>query len=390
MIKRLLNLSKNHSFFLFGARGTGKSTLLIDQLSASTFLNIDLLDNETERKFALRPNTLTDMLDRYTEVEDQFCIIDEVQKVPELLNIVHQQIFKKKCNFALTGSSARKLKRGGANMLAGRAFLFNLFPLTHQELITKYHSQEAMAHILTWGSLPEIFTFNSDSDKARFLNSYINTYLREEIIQEQVIRQIHPFRLFLDIAAQCNGEEINFLKLSRQVGVEDTTVKSYFSILEDTLIGFFLYPFNTSLRKRVNKSPRFYLFDIGVKRLLANQVIYPAIEQTEEYGKLFEHFIILECYRLIKYKENGYELSFIRTQEGAEIDLIISRPGKTNAYIEIKSSRNIMEDHLQGIKKISPYLPEGDYYCFSQDTIEKVINGVMCLPWQKGLIEVGL
>ncbi|MCX6123479.1 MAG: AAA family ATPase, partial [Proteobacteria bacterium] len=225
-------------------------------------------------------------------------VIDEIQRNLKLLDIVHLEIEKKRgVQFFLSGSSARKLKRGGANLLAGRAFTFNLFPLTHIEIGIKFDLQ----HTLQYGSLPKLLEYDDTLDIVRYLKAYVKTYLKEEIVSEQIVRKIDPFQDFLEIAAQMNGKIINFSKISADVGVDDKTVKSYYDILDETLIGFYLQSFHRSIRKRQRESPKFYLFDTGVRRALANTLNLPLDPSTFEYGNAFEHLVVLECHRLNSY-----------------------------------------------------------------------------------------
>ncbi len=199
-------------------------------------------------------------------------LLDEIQKVPKLLDEVHRLIEEKTDKiFILTGSSARKLKHGGANLLAGRAFVYHLFTLSCFELKEKFDLEKA----LHWGTLPKIFSLDGDSEKSEFLRSYADTYLKEEIWNEQVVRKLQPFRRFLEVAAQCNGKIINYANIARDVGVDDKTIKEYFCILEDTMIGFFLEPFRNSFRKRLVEKPKFYFFDTGIVRSLSRRLSVP-------------------------------------------------------------------------------------------------------------------
>ena len=259
-IARQISLSEKNSFFLFGARGTGKTTLLRELPFLKNALYIDLLDADQEEQYSLRPGLLTEQAEAMNDGE--WIIIDEIQKAPKLLDHVHIILTKKDILFALTGSSGRKLKRGGANLLAGRAFSFSLFPFTAQELSDSFNIEEA----LKWGTLPKISSYDSDTDKSRFLRTYTQTYLKEEILIEQLIRNLTPFRLFLSIAAQMNTQIINFSNIARDTGVDHKTVQNYYQILVDTNLGFFLEAYNRSVRKVQKQSPKFYLFDMGVKR----------------------------------------------------------------------------------------------------------------------------
>jgi predicted AAA+ superfamily ATPase len=388
MYDRLIKLPKSNSFFVFGARGTGKSTLLKERLNLRRELHIDLLNPEQEGRLQAHPMGLTELLDLEYQGKStqEWVMIDEIQKVPVLLDVVHSEIEKGRFLFALTGSSARKLKRGSANLLAGRAFTYSLFPLTHLELGADFN----LDSVLSWGSLPKIFQIKEDEEKADFLRTYAQTYLKEEILAEQLIRKVAPFRAFLEVAAQSSGKIINYSKIARDVASDPVSIQSYFEILEDTLIGYQLKPFDRSLRKRQRKNPKFYLFDCGVERALGRNLTVPITPQTYGYGNKFEQFLITEIARLNSYFKKDWELSYLRTKDDAEIDLIIDRPGLPYALVEIKSTRQIDETHLGTLVAFSKDLEKSEAFCLSQDPIPRKIRGVNCLPWQRGLVELGL
>ena len=386
MFNRIINLPENNSFFIFGARGTGKSTLLDQHFSAIPHLYIDLLHPDTEEHLAKNPSSLMAQIEAL-EPSKQWVVIDEVQKLPKLLDIVHLGIEKHKKLFALTGSSARKIKRGAANLLAGRAFMHHLFPLTFLELGNRFELNEA----LEYGTLPTIFHFTEPQDKIRYLRTYTQVYLKEEIVAEQVVRQLEPFRLFLEIAAQQNGEILNFSNIARDVRVDTVTVQSYFQILEDTLTGFLLHPFHKSIRKRQRTNPKFYFFDTGVKRALDGTLVTNLLEGTYGYGKAFEHLVILEVHRLNSYFEKDCRMSYLRTKEGAEIDLILERPGLPLVLIEIKSTKQTDERDIRTLISFKKEFPKGtEAYCLSRDPTLKMIDGIHLLPWQTGMKEIGL
>ena len=288
----MINISKSQSFFLFGPRGTGKSTLLAELFTPEESIYLDLLEPDLANELISYPQNLLTRLAPHVG-EKTWVIIDEVQKAPQLLDLVHKLIQKKQFKFVLTGSSARKLKRGASNLLAGRAFVFNLFPLTVDELKDSFSLDEA----LKFGTLPEIFSFENENDKMLFLKAYAQTYLKEEIVMEQVVRNLPPFRRFLDVAAQMNTDIINYSNIAKDIHSDPKTVSGYYDILEDTLLGFRLPAYHTSIRKQQKKASKFYLFDTGVTRALAGQVDYDLMSKSFEYGQLFEAFIINEIHR---------------------------------------------------------------------------------------------
>lgn len=382
MFPRLLKFNHKHSFFLFGPRGTGKSTLLTERFEAEHCIWFDLLDSEVENRFFLNPGELYTIVTSLKK-EITHVIIDEIQKIPKLLDEVHRLIEETDKIFILTGSSARKLKRGGANLLAGRAFVYNLFPLSCFELKEHFNLDQA----LHWGTLPKIFSLQEDREREDFLRSYATTYLKEEILDEQVVRKLPPFRRFLEVAAQCNGKIINYSNLAKDVGVDDKTIKEYFLVLEDTLIGFFLEPFHTSFRKRIVGKPKFYFFDTGVVRSLSRRLTLPLFPKTTAYGDAFEHYILLEIMRLGSYFQPDYRYSYIRTVNDVEVDLVVERPGKPLLCIEIKSSQRIAEGDIKSFAKLTQDIPDCEAVVLSQDRFMKKFGHVACYPWQQGLLE---
>jgi len=386
MVKRLVKISKSHSFFLFGARGTGKSTLLQDEFSEKESLFIDLLDPLMADRLDQNPNELISMIKANSE--KKWIIIDEIQKNPSLLDVVHSLSKNKNLYFALTGSSARKLKRAQANLLAGRAFRYVCHPLTHLELGTAFNFEQT----LHFGSLPEITELGIE-DKKDFLRSYVETYFKEEIVAEQIVRNLKPFKNFLSVAAQMNGKILNIHKISNDVGVDDSTVQTYFEILEDTLVGTLLEPFHKSVRKRQRQGSKFYYFDIGVTRALKKTLDNTLVPQSYEFGDAFEHFLFLELRRLADYFKPDWSFSYLRTKDDAEVDLIIERPGLKTAAIEIKSTSNINQIEkkiFNGFKNLSHDIGNCEAYLLSNDPTEQKIDNVWCLPWQKGLRILGL
>ena len=379
MVQRLARLSAKNSFFLFGARGTGKSTLIESKYPSDKSLWIDLLLYEEEEKFSHNPDELIFILNK-SKVKR--VVIDEIQKVPKLLDAVQKMMRERPdIQFIMTGSSARKLKRGAGNLLAGRAFQYYLFPFSVFE--TK---EEGLNSFLEWGSLPELFQKSAPEDKKEFLNSYAQIYLKEEILSEQIIRQLNPFRNFLRVAAQHSGQIINYAKISTDIAVDDKTVKNYFSILEDTLLGFFLPSYHSSFRKQHLKSPKFYLFDTGVKRALNKQLSIPLSEGSYEYGKAFEHRLIAECFYLNEYLRKDFGFYYLKDKGGNELDLIVERPNAPDLLVEIKSARHIQEKHVRKLSAWSKTWPKSaQAQVWSREKRPKQIGGAKCLFWKEAL-----
>lgn len=379
MYPRLLALPKKRSYFLFGARNTGKSTL-VELEHYHSCLRIDLLDSDEEARFLRDPNELRRIVDTLPETTTHI-IIDEIQKAPKLLDIIQILMGKTKKYFVMTGSSARKLKQGGANLLAGRAFVYNLYPLSYFELGRDFD----LDAVLRWGSLPAIFSAETEAEKQDFLHAYAHTYLKEEIAQEQVVKHLDPFRRFLEVAAQCNGKIVNYANISRDVGVDSKTVKNYYSILEDTLIGFHLDPFHNSFRKRLSQKPKFYFIDPGIVRALARLISIPLAPQTSAYGEAFEHYIVLECFRLAAYFNREFRFSYLRTPADVEIDLIVERPGKPLLCIEIKSATIVSPQSLRSFIELTKDISGAEAICLCNEKYAKQIENVMVFPWKEGL-----
>jgi len=383
MYQRLLNPLTTNSFFLFGARGTGKTTLIRQLFGAEDALLIDLLKPVFLAPLQANPQELENIL---AASKKPWCVIDEVQKVPQLLDVVHSQIEERGVKFALTGSSARKLKRDAANLLGGRAFLYKLFPLTHIELGSDF----VLDQVLSFGSIAKIFELTSAREKTSFLRSYTEIYLKEEILVEQIIRNVPPFRRFLEIAASNDTEIINYANIGRDINTDPKNVANYYSILEDTLLGFFLEPYHTSIRKRQKNSPKFYWFDTGIRRVLSGTIDLPVTAKSFEYGSLFESFVVNEIYRLLTYSERSFKLSFIRVDENLEIDLVLERSGLPTCLIEIKSTTHVHQNHTSVLERYSKEFKNAVPYLFSLDRTAKKIGKVSCLYWREGLKEIGI
>jgi predicted AAA+ superfamily ATPase len=377
---RKLQLPPDQNIILFGARNTGKSTLLRNSFPVDRCFWIDLLHYENEMKYLKNPSVLISEVTALNE-SITHVVIDEIQKVPKLLDAVHYLTESTDRKFIISGSSARKLKSSGVNLLAGRAFILNLYPMTHIELEEKFDLSEA----LNWGTLPALYSrFISNEEKKMFLSSYAQTYLKEEVWYEQFIKKMNPFLKFLEVAAQTNGDIVNFSNLSQDTGVDDKTIKNYFAILEDTLIGFFLEPFEKSVRKKVNRKPKFYFFDLGIVKALNRTLSVPYMEFTSSYGRAFEHFIIAEIIRLSDYAANDFKFSYLRTMDGAEIDLVVERPKQNSLFIEIKSSENVRNDQLGNLSALSK-AHGAEAICLSRNKIAAKIENVTIYPWKDGI-----
>ena len=353
MYNRLISLPKKHSFFLFGQRGTGKTYHLRHLYQEDQRLMINLLDSRMFLMLSKEPWKLRDLVAAKTS-RQEIVIIDEIQKIPELLNEVHLLIEEEAIVFGLTGSSARRLRKTGTNLLAGRALDFRLFPLTARELGLDFNLET----VLQWGSLPKTLTETDVTLREEYLYSYVNTYLKEEILQEQVVRDVEPFSRFIEVAAQCNSDLVSYENIAKDIKVSGPTVKNYYQILEDTLLGFYLLPFHSSIRKRHRQSPKFYFYDNGLVRTLQNTVRQTPVAGTFEYGMLFESLIINEIIRLNEYARTRFTFSYLRLDNDQEIDLIIERPNKPTLLIEIKSRTQIDERQIRTLQDLTPSFKE--------------------------------
>ncbi|MEY4066691.1 MAG: hypothetical protein RIR26_2899 [Pseudomonadota bacterium] len=382
MFQRLTKLSKTNSFFLFGARGTGKSTLLKTAFSPESCLWIDLLEPEFEAQLLVQPSRLREL---WKASKKPWVVIDEVQKIPNLLDVVHSMIESEKVLFALTGSSARKLRHGQANLLAGRAFSFHLYPLTVAEIGGVFDLDDA----LSFGTMPKILACSDDRDKELYLKSYANIYLKEEIQAEQLVRKMEPFRKFLPIAAASHLKPLNYAKIARDSGVDPKSVERYFSILEDTLVGFFLDSFHRSVRVRQKSAPKFYFFDTGVQRALSEMLEVKPTPRSSYFGELFEAFVVAEIYRRIAYSEKQIRMSYLQTPDGLEVDLLLERRGQVAFAIEIKSKKSVTKDDLTSLRKIEKDFPDARRMVLCQEEQARVTeDNIEIHPWLEGIEQI--
>lgn len=383
--QRQLKLLKTKSFFLFGPRGVGKSTLLHSQFPPETTYTFDLLDFDLASRLTHKPSEFVEILSSLSD-RVEWVIIDEIQKIPSLLDEVHRSLFKNKnLKFALTGSSARKLKKGASNLLGGRALTCYLFPLSTLELGKSFDLKQA----LLYGTLPEVITTPDIDVKQKTLRSYVETYLKEEIFMEGLVRQLPSFQKFLTVAASENGNLLSWANLAADSGIDAKTIRSYFEILEDTLVGFLLPAYERSLRKQQRTHPKFYFFDSGVKRALAYELTLPLSQGTSEYGKAFEHFWMTEIFRQNQYLEKDYSFSYFGTPD-LEIDLVMERPGKSTLMVEFKSSTHVREKELSGLKSLQKDFPKFEYICISSEPRKRISNSILLCPWQEALETLGL
>ncbi|MBI4403368.1 MAG: ATP-binding protein [Deltaproteobacteria bacterium] len=380
MVKRLLKLPQSKSFFLFGPRQTGKTTLVREAFPQERCSSYNLLITAEYLRLVADPSLLrTEILASPKNITHIF--IDEVQRIPELLNEVHALMEERVGrSFILCGSSARKLKRSGANMLGGRAWTLRLHSLTHLELGDQFN----LARAMEIGTLPKIYLEHDREAARQYLKSYAETYIKEEIEAEALVRSTGTFLRFLFQAGHESGNLINYSNIARDSGTSHTTVKEYYQILEDTLIGRFLFPYHRSVRKKHSLHPKFYLFDTGVERAIKKQLSLDLLPGTREFGCAFEHWIVNECWRINDYLQKDFEFSYFRTESGAEVDLIIETPKKHTIAVEIKSASKVRVGDLRsGYAAFAKVCKKFTPLCIANIARSQRFGEVEVVPWQE-------
>lgn len=359
------------SCFLWGARQTGKSTLLKFLHPESLYFDL-LLSDEYERLLR-RPSLLREIIEG-SDISSPV-IVDEIQRIPELLNEVHWLIENRGIRFILSGSSPRKILRSGGNLLGGRALRYELHPLVSAEI-----PDFDLIKALNNGLLPRHYLSNNP---AKLLSAYIGNYLRDEIITEARIRNITSFSRFLEAAAFSNGEMVNYSNIAADCGVSSPTVREYFQILEDTLTGHFLPSFQKNPKRRVINAPRFYFFDVGIAGYLIKRgrIDYG----SEAFGKAFEHFIYQEIIAHSHYSDLSYPVCYWRTTSQLEVDFIL---GDHETAIEVKSTNMVNPRHLKGLKNFSEEYNVKRSIVVSTDPHPRRIDDIMILPWKMFLEEL--
>lgn len=359
MNERILQIINDESVFLFGARQTGKTTLLKKQFPNAIYF--DLLQTDVLNRFRQRPALLRESLEQANE--GALVIIDEIQQIPELLNEIHWLITNKQIRFILCGSSARKLKRQGVNTLGGRAVPQYLFPFVSRE-IPDFNIDRAVNN----GMIPRHYMKENPTS---LLKAYVGVYLREEIQAESLVRNLTGFSRFLEIAAMTDGEMVNYLNIASDCGVSANTVKEYFQILEDTLVGYMIPAFTKKAKRKVVQSPRFYLFDVGVTNYLLGRTNLR--RGTTDYGHAFEHVVIQELVAYLNYTDNPNKLSYWRTYTQVEVDVIL---GDAKVAIEIKSAEEVLPKHLKGLKSFADEHPDCRRIIVSLDRFNRIVDGI--------------
>ncbi len=355
-------LLKHSSLFLFGPRQTGKTSYLKEIFPTAKFYN--LLDQRTFRQLSAYPEELRQTLNK----TDRLVIVDEVQKLPVLLDEVQDLIEQdKELRFILTGSSARKLMSGRANLLGGRALLCKMHPLVYPEFDT--HDLDRR---LCFGSLPAVYLSEIPEE---LLDAYAGTYLREEIQAEGIARNIGSFARFLQVAALTNGQVVNFSKVGSDAQVAPRTVQNYYEVLTDTLIGTLLPPFQLKNTRKAISTPKFYFFDIGVVNSLKGQ--FSIAPKTAEYGQALEHLIFCELQAYLDYNRFKNKLSFWRTHTGLEVDFIVGN----SLAIEVKASARVRDTDLSPLRTLSAETKLSQRLVVSNEPLERITSdGIRIMP----------
>ena len=344
----------DEGMFLFGGRQVGKSTLLRERFPNAVY--VDLLNPDTRRRFERRAMEFHEILVKYPP--KTLVIVDEIQKLPELLDIVHKLMVENDLHFILSGSSARKIKKAGVNQLGGRANEEHLYPLVYAE-IPDYDFDRAIQN----GMIPRHYDVK---DARKRLQGYINLYLKEEIEAEALVQNIATFERFLEVAAVMNTEILNYDNIASDCGVSVNTVKAYFKILYDTLLGFEVKPYRKVVKRRLLQTSKFYYFDVGIPNYLLNR--FHLMSETPEYGHAFENLVMQEIRAYLDYTDSEEELTYWHTYNKDEVDAVI---GDARIAIEIKSTDHVENKHKKGLQKFVEEHPQARQIIVSRDFLTR-------------------
>jgi len=367
------------SCFLFGPRQTGKTTLLSAISAHRPRFDVTLLDTETLLAYGREPGRFRREVEHWVKRHPGgIVVVDEIQKLPPLLDEIQFLLdsLRGRVTFVMTGSSARKLRRTSANLLGGRAWPYTLFPLTIRELGRDFD----LGSVLRFGSLPPVIG-RPEGFCRRFLKAYAQTYLKEEILQEALVRNVPAFSRFVELAADQSGGLVNYSSFAAETGVASKTIREYYQVLEDTLLAFAVPPYTRSARKRLTRHPIYHLFDLGVCNALAGRLAAQPTRGTSAYGRLFEQFIVLELKRLLTYRELDWPMYYWRTAHGAEVDVVLETDGGVWA-IEIKSGATIRPTELSGLRSFREDHPDARLVCVADIDRPFNVGDIECLPWR--------
>jgi predicted AAA+ superfamily ATPase len=371
MYKRKLNLLellKKKSFFIFGPRGTGKSYWIRETLPDVP--KIDLLNTSLYLKLSSTPHALESLIPNGSKM----VVIDEFQKIPKLLDEVHRLIEERGIHFLLTGSSTKKLKKENANFLGGRARTQHFHPLVYAE-IDKFDLQK----YLSFGGLPAVYQSDEPDEE---LLAYVESFLKEEIQLEAYVRNLPQFSRFLKTAAICNGELVNFSQVASDAEIAASTVREYFYLLQDTLMGFLIEPWQESRKRKAIQTSKFYFFDVGIPNSI--QKIHQVIPKTEAIGKSFEHWIAIELKAYLDLNRINKPLNFWRSIQKDEVDFVIPN----DLALEVKAAEKVSEKMLKGLKKIQEERAFKHHILVTLDPTYREIDGIKCMDWKTFLTQL--
>lgn len=373
MYARNINLNNNSSAFIFGPRGTGKTYWL--RFAYPEAIYIDLLEAEFFNSLTANPQRLKNYI---PPDGSKLIIIDEVQRIPELLNEVHRLIEKNQYRFILTGSSPRKLRKSGTNLLAGRALTYNFHPLSAHELGENYNFKKALFS----GMLPTIYDKDKDVDSKSYLQSYVQTYLKEEIQQEGLTRNLSSFTSFLEAASFSQGEVLSVSGVARECSVNRKVVESYFEILNDLLIGIRIPVFAKKAKRRLMNHPKFYFFDAGVFRAIRPKGYLDSPEEID--GAALETLVFQECRAVNDNFQMGYEIFYWRTSNGTEVDFILYGE-KGLLAIEVKRKRRLNNKDFTGLKSFQKDYPDAKLFLFYGGEKTMYFDNITVYPMEYAL-----
>lgn len=372
MYDRLLKISEETSHFVFGPRGTGKTSWVKSRYPDALYF--DLLDSEIYKQFLARPGRLDEAI---PDGFDGYVILDEVQRIPELLNEVHRLIENRQIKFVLTGSSARKLRRGGHNLLAGRALLNFMHPLVAREMGKDFSLDQALMR----GMLPRA----QREDFEKYLQSYVSVYLDQEIQQEGLVRKLDDFARFLEVASLSQGQLVNMTNIARESMVGRVAVTGYFRILQELLIGYFVQPFTKRAKRRLVNHPKFYFFDPGIYRVIRPRGLYDT--GSEVGGVALETLVFQQLHAMNDLLNWGYKLYYFRTATGVEVDFVLY--GERGVVgVEVKLSDHFNEQMIRGLKNFGRDYPEAKLYLLYTGKHKMYLDNVTVIPVGEFLTEM--
>jgi predicted AAA+ superfamily ATPase len=360
-LRRLLG---QKSFFLFGPRATGKSTLVRQQLKEQALV-IDLLRSNHYLHLSAAPEDLESLIDAAPSA--RWIVIDEIQRVPALLPEVHRLIEERRLRFLLTGSSARRLRTASSDLLAGRAWIAQLFPLSWCEI-----PQFDLTRYLRFGGLPAVYLSGAPHEE---LHAYVSVYLHEEIRAEGIVRRLPPFTRFLRVAALSSGQLVNYTQIGSDAEVPASTVREYFSVLDDTLIGWTLEPWTASRKRKAIATSKFYFFDPGVMHEIAGTTSLD--RNSDQWGRAFELFIGMEIRAYLSYTRAREPMHFWRSKHGQEVDFLVG----TRVAVEVKSTRKVSLRDARGLLALKDERVADRLMLVSADPVPVRREGIDFLPW---------